>query len=121
MLSIAHIHPLTSNYMVNFRGENPEYSRPNPVTRSRPGLFARAVRAVAIWYRRHKLLALLESFDDRMLSDIGVNRSDIPGFVARAFPWKPVAKNAPVFVARSTRTFSHADVANDHNDKPLAA
>jgi uncharacterized protein YjiS (DUF1127 family) len=51
----------------------------------RPSLFAAVVTTVAAplvrWYRRNQALRQLSQLDDRMLSDIGINRGDIPNVV----------------------------------------
>lgn len=55
------------------------------------------------WRRRRRAAAELNRLDDRMLSDIGISRSEIPSVVAgvgRGFRRRPANANTPAFGRR---------------------
>lgn len=61
------------------------------------GLLRRWLRAAARRRRQRRTIATLQGLDDRMLADIGLRRSDIPGavetFGAHELRMVPVAKS----------------------------
>jgi uncharacterized protein YjiS (DUF1127 family) len=50
-----------------------------------PGFLASPIAALKAWYKKQVAAAELMSLDDRLLKDIGLNRSDIPKVVSGAY------------------------------------
>ena len=73
---------------------------------------------LAAWIKRQKLTARLSGLDDRMLDDIGIQRSDISAMAERTFPRVDLKAHVVAFVAavgkylrqrRSTRQLAALD------------
>ena len=66
----------------------------------KPGAFRRWLRTVFHRWQRRKMIETLRDMDDRLLRDIGIDRSDIPrvvdGLTDRELSMRPVSSDGQV-------------------------
>jgi len=70
----------------------------------KPGAFRRWLRTTFLQWQRRKMIETLRGMDDRLLRDIGIDRSEIPElvrqFTDRELTMKPISRDGKIDTRR---------------------
>lgn len=89
-----------------FKSNTPHFPPPRTASQrdSKPGAFRRWLRSTFLQWQRRKMIETLRGMDDRLLRDIGIDRSDIPRVVDcltdRELSMRPVSPDVQVDARR---------------------
>ncbi|WP_353349823.1 DUF1127 domain-containing protein [Aquicoccus sp. SU-CL01552] len=84
------------------KSDPPHFPRPRTASQRnrKPGAFRRWLRTTFLQWQRRKMIETLRGMDDRLLRDIGIDRSDIPrvvnGLTDRELSMRPVSPDVQV-------------------------
>ena len=85
-----------------FKSNTPHFPPPRTASQRnrKPGAFRRWLRTKFLRWQRRKMIETLRGMDDRLLRDIGIDRSDIPRVVDsltdRELSMRPVSSDVQV-------------------------
>ena len=85
-----------------FKSKTPHFPPPRTARQRnrKPGAFRRWLRTTFLQWQRRKMIKNLRGMDDRLLRDIGIDRSDIPRVVNaltdRELSMRPVSSDVQI-------------------------